>query len=92
MVKKSTECSNYNIAAVRNAYNSLNQIEEEIHSKIIEAAKAKLEGNHIDVASLTGSFRVYEIIRDRFDESVNSYTRHQDNHLCEIPADLEEIF
>lgn len=92
MVKKSKECPSHTVGTLRSAYSSLNRIEEEIHSKIIEAAKAKLEGNHIDVASLTGSFRVYEIVQEQFCDRVESYTRHQESHLCDIPADLEEIF
>jgi hypothetical protein len=93
MAKKTVECTSYSIAALRNANKSLIDIVEDINSKAVEiSVKSLTNGVAMDYTELAGLFRVYELVQNRFDSAVNSYTRHQDSHLCDIPDDISDIF
>lgn len=92
MATKTKECKSYTLNALRNASKSFEASEQEIREKIISTAKNLIDGGGIDPDSFAGSFRVYEMVRDRYDRAVSDYERHQERCLCEIPADLEDIF
>lgn len=90
MVTKTTEC--VSSIQLRKVAQELDAIESEIKAKILAAAKDLLDGGHINPLDFAGSFRVYEMVTDRFDSTINSYVTHQERHLCDIPDDLDELF
>lgn len=92
MITKTKECTSYTVNALRNASKSFESIEQEIRDQIIATAKNLLEGGSIDPDKFAGSFRAYEMVRDRYESARDSYERHQERCLCEIPADLDDLF
>ena len=90
MATKVTEC--ISSIQLRKVSQDLNAIESEIQEKILAAAKNLLDGGHINPLDFAGSFRVYEMVTERFDKTRESYMTHQDRHMCDIPDDLDELF
>ena len=92
MATKAKECQSYTINALRKANTDLDTIENDIKGQILEAAKNLLDGGHIDPSKFAGSFRVYEMVQERFEITRDGYEKHQDRCGCDIPDDLESIF
>ena len=92
MVAKTKECQNVHAVLLRKASRDLNAIESEIQGKILAAAKNLLDGGYVNPLDFAGSFRVYEMIIERFDNTRDGYMAHQERCLCDIPDDLDELF
>ena len=90
MVAKATDC--VSSIQLRKVAQELDAIELEIKAKILSAAKDLLDGGYINPLDFAGSFRVYEMVTERFDKTRESYLIHQERHLCDIPDDLDELF
>lgn len=98
MAKKIKECDSYTLTALRNAAKALDDIREEINAggmaeavKILTQRGILTQGGEYDITHLSGLFRAFDRIEERFDSAVNSYYLHQERHECGIPEDIDAI-